>query len=80
MRFRISAPVPRRLAALSLMAAVIALGGCGTGIKPYERAEFGRYRLNSERDPIESSMRDHVYFTREAASGGSGVGGGGLWV
>jgi hypothetical protein len=33
--------------------------------------------MRTDRDPIGTAMDQHVFFSREAASGGSGVGGGG---
>jgi hypothetical protein len=33
--------------------------------------------MRADRDPLDSSFREHIYFTREAATGGTGVGGGG---
>ncbi len=59
-----------------VLAAVTVLSGC-VGVKPWERPELGRYDMRSDRDPLSDSMADHVYFTREASSGGRGVGGGG---
>jgi hypothetical protein len=33
--------------------------------------------MRSDRDPLDTVLSEHVHFTREAASGGRGVGGGG---
>jgi hypothetical protein len=33
--------------------------------------------MNPDRDPLGGSLTEHVYFSREAASGGRGVGGSG---
>jgi hypothetical protein len=35
------------------------------------------YTMNPDRDPLGTMMDDHVNFSREAASGGKGVGGSG---
>jgi len=35
------------------------------------------YLMREDRDPLADSLAEHVYFTREAASGGGNVGGGG---
>jgi hypothetical protein len=73
---------PRRLgtAARFALAAVgataLACAGCRT-VPPWERARLGDYLMRPDRDPLTESLSDHVYFTREAATGGRGVGGGG---
>lgn len=50
--------------------------GCGT-VQPWERGTLSDYTMRPDRDPLGASLHDHVYFTREAANGGRGVGGGG---
>ena len=52
------------------------LSGCGT-VQPWERDTLSDYSMRPDRDPQYDSLRDHVYFTREGAAGGRGVGGGG---
>ena len=53
-----------------------ALSGCRT-VQPWERGTLSDYTMRPDRDPLTDSFREHVYFTREAAAGGRGVGGGG---
>ena len=56
----------------------LALGGCATArVQPWQRATLASYTMNPDRDPLASAMADHVVFSREAASGGRGVGGSG---
>lgn len=64
--------------ALWALAAVLALlaGGCA-GVKPWQRGPLTDYTMRPDRDPLADSLYEHVYFTREAAAGGRGVGGGG---
>jgi hypothetical protein len=57
--------------------AALFLGGGCASVKPWEMATFGAYIMRSDRDPIDDTFAEHVYFTREASSGGRGVGGGG---
>ena len=52
------------------------LTGCTT-TQPWERGTLADYTMRGDRDPLAGAMIDHVYFSREAASGGQGVGGGG---
>ena len=50
--------------------------GCAE-VKPWQRAALADYTMRPDRDPLENAMSEHVFFSREAASGGRGVGGGG---
>ena len=52
------------------------LAGCKT-VQPWERGTMADYTMRPDRDPLSVSLADHIYFTREAAAGGRGVGGGG---
>lgn len=54
----------------------LAASGCGT-VQPWEREKLSDYTMRTDRDPIDDALREHIYFTREAATGGRGVGGGG---
>jgi hypothetical protein len=61
---------------LSLAAVLILAAGCEE-VKPWQRGTLADPTMRADRDPIGSAMADHVYFSREEASGGRGVGGGG---
>jgi hypothetical protein len=66
-----------------LLAALVVLLGAGCSsprlvrVKPWERATLTDYTMRPDRDPVHTAMAEHVYFSREAASGGRGVGGSG---
>ncbi|MCZ2720948.1 DUF4266 domain-containing protein [Marinomonas sp. 15G1-11] len=45
--------------------------------KPWEQGVLAQQEMNLISDPIESSLNDHIYFSKEASSGGQGFGGGG---
>jgi|TARA_R110001632_G_scaffold23778_2_gene67126 hypothetical protein len=63
---------------ISLLALSIVLAGCSDlGVKPWERDVLAQQEMNLISDPIESSLNDHIYFSKEASSGGQGFGGGG---
>ena len=66
---------------LAAAALVAGSSGCATPqavrVKPWERGELADSSMDPNRDPLGSAMLDHVYFSREAASGGRGVGGAG---
>jgi len=50
--------------------------GCAT-VKPWEREALADPIMQPGRNPIGTAQMDHVYFSREAASGGTTVCGGG---
>ena len=54
------------------------LSGCATTkVQPWERATLADYTMRPDRDPLHNTMFEHIYFSRESASGGRGVGGSG---
>jgi hypothetical protein len=56
----------------------VALAGCSTiGIRPWERDVLARPDMALNAAPVDAALDDHIYFSREAASGGRGFGGGG---
>ena len=61
---------------LTLIAASGLLSGC-VNVQPWERGNLADPTMNPESDPLGSMMAEHMWFSREAASGGRGVGGGG---
>ena len=66
------------LRVLTLAAVLLALGGCGSlGAKPWQRGVLARADMQVEADPIQAGLDDHIYFSKEASSGGRGFGGGG---
>lgn len=64
--------------ALSLLAAGV-LAGCGTlgQVAAWEKGDLAKPAMQFENDPLGARFNQHVYFSKEAASGGFGVGGGG---
>ena len=50
--------------------------GCTT-VHPWERAALADYTMRPDRDSLHNTMFEHIYFSREASSGGRGVGGSG---
>jgi hypothetical protein len=53
------------------------LGSGCVHVKPWERTVLADYTMRGDRDPLGIAIDEHLYFSREAASGGRGVGGGG---
>jgi len=72
----------RRLAlfVLALAGAAVFSGCTSTSlvrVKPWERATLADYTMRPDRDPLHTAMTEHVFFSRETAAGGRGVGGSG---
>jgi len=65
----------RHLLLLALMATTGLLAGC-VNVQPWERGNLADPAM-SEHNPLGGMMSEHMWFSREAASGGRGVGGGG---
>lgn len=55
---------------------LLATTGCQQ-VKPWQRGTLSDYTMREDRDPLGAAFDEHIYFSREAASGGRGVGGGG---
>ena len=54
------------------------LGGCSSlGVEPWERDILAKEEMQLVADPLEVSIDEHIYFSKEASSGGRGFGGGG---
>ncbi len=66
----------RSLARLAACAGLLALGGCAT-VQPWEKGNLARPDMQFDGDPLRSRFEQHIYFSKEGASGGYGVGGGG---
>ena len=68
--------LPRRM--VLGIALVAMLSGCSAvGVKPWERGTLARPEMALDAYPVDTSFDEHVYFSKEAASGGRGFGGGG---
>ena len=59
-----------------LVLAALGTSGC-TAVQPWERATLSSYAMRPDRDPLAQAMSDHIYFSREATTGGRSVGGSG---
>jgi hypothetical protein len=56
----------------------IALAGCSAfGAKPWDHDLLAERAMQVGAYPIEGSMDDHIYFSKEASSGGRSFAGGG---
>ena len=67
----------KRLILLATLAGgLLAVTGC-ENVKPWQRGTLADYTMKADRDPLGVAQYEHIYFSREQASGGRGVGGGG---
>jgi hypothetical protein len=58
--------------------ALLAAAGCGTvGVKPWERDLMARRDMQFDGESLDAKLDDHLYFSKEASSGGRSFGGGG---
>ncbi len=62
-----------------LLAACASLGGCATPapVQPWEKGILAKPEMTFEGDMLEQRFIDHIYSSREGASGGNGAAGGG---
>ena len=68
----------RLLGALFIGVAVYGSGGCSAlGAKPWEHDLLAERAMQVSAYPIEAGMDDHIYFSKEASSGGRSFAGGG---
>jgi hypothetical protein len=66
----------KRILSAVLLLAVCA--GCSSmGVEPWDRDVLAREDMQLITDPLEAATDDHIYFSKEASSGGRGFGGGG---
>lgn len=66
----------RRVAVAWLCAA--GLAGCGNlGVQPWERDLLAKPSMQLSVSPLIDAIDDHIYFSKEAATGGRSFGGGG---
>lgn len=61
-----------------ILLSLLAMSGCSSlGVKPWERDVLAREDMALDNAPMDSGFDDHIYFSKEASSGGKSFGGGG---
>ena len=66
------------LVLLILAVAVALLGGCASvGVEVWDRDVLARSDMQFDHQAVDHGLDEHIYFSKEASSGGSGTGGGG---
>jgi hypothetical protein len=67
-----------RLCFVLAVTGAVSLAGCSSlGVKPWQREMLAREEMQFDSNPVDAAIDDHVYFSKEASSGGRGFGGGG---
>lgn len=62
---------------LLLLAVPAVLAGCAAKVAPWERGALARSQMALDPDVQDSALKRHTSGSKEGASGGYGVGGGG---
>jgi hypothetical protein len=63
---------------LLVASALVLMSGCASvGVQPWERDVLAKPEMSLDADPLDAAIDDHIYFSKEASSGGRGFGGGG---
>jgi len=64
--------------AFVLISFALCVGSCSNlGVKPWERGTLAREDMALDSSPMQTAFDDHIYFSKEASSGGRGFAGGG---
>jgi hypothetical protein len=63
---------------MTILLMAITISACSSlGIQPWERDLLAKDSMQLVPDYLDNFMDEHIYFSKEASSGGQGVGGGG---
>ena len=65
-----------RTLAIVFACSALLISGCAD-VKPWDRDLLAQKKMQLVPAPVDNALDEHVYFSKEAASGGQGVGGGG---
>lgn len=60
-----------------ILLAMLATGCAVHSVQPWERDLLSEEQMQPTPDPVENALDEHIYFSKEASTGGTGVGGGG---
>jgi len=63
--------------ALAVLASAAVAGCSALGVKPWQRDVLAREEMQLDSDPLDEAIDDHLYFSKEASSGGRSFAGGG---
>ncbi len=77
--------INRTINTVITLCVLILVSGCGTisniaiheDVKPWQKSALAEPAMQFPQDGMQGFVDDHIYFSKEASSGGNGVGGGG---
>lgn len=67
----------KRTIVLTAVTLLVGSGCSSIGVQPWERDVLAKPEMQLTTDELEAATDDHIYFSKEASSGGRGFGGGG---
>jgi hypothetical protein len=71
-------PLPRPWCGALLVVLAALLAGCALEpVRPWQKEQLAHPEMSFEPDRLDTRYTDHIHFSREASSGGAGIGGGG---
>ena len=60
------------------MLGVVLISACSSlGVKPWQHDVLAREEMQLDSNPLDAAIDDHLYFSKEASSGGRSFAGGG---
>lgn len=63
---------------LAAAGVLFSLGGCSAvGVNVWDREVLSESSMQLDNESVDQALDDHIYFSKEASSGGRGFGGGG---
>ena len=63
---------------ISLVVLISVTSGCASlGVQPWERDLLAKKEMSLNSAPVDAALDDHIYFSKEASSGGRSFAGGG---
>jgi len=60
-----------------IMLTLLASGCSSLGVEPWQRDLLAKEEMALTSAPVDAALDDHIYFSKEASSGGRSFGGGG---
>ena len=70
--------MPRVILIALLVLFTITGTGCSIKpVKPWEKDLLAQKKMQLTPNPLEAYLDEHIYYSKEASTGGSGIGGGG---
>ena len=66
----------KSIALFSTLALSVLLVGCGT-VQPWQKGNLAKEDMAFDSDPLQTRFTEHTFHSKEGATGGLSVGGGG---